>query len=59
MKSCLGILLVFFTFVAVVGGGAFIWYLSSTAEFAKKNATPAAAPKASVVIPKARVIEIK
>ena len=56
MKSCLGILLVFFTFVAVIGGGAFIWYLSSTAEFSRKNASPSAAPKASVVIPKARPV---
>ena len=56
MKSCLGILFVFFTFVAVVGGGAFIWYLSSTAEFSRKTAPPPAAPKASVVIPKARPI---
>jgi flagellar basal body-associated protein FliL len=56
MKSCLGILLVFFTFVAVVGGGAFIWYLSSTAEFSRKTATPPAAPKASAVIPKARPV---
>mgnify|MGYP006866086710 CR=1 FL=1 len=56
MKSCLGILLVFFTFVAVVGGGAFIWYLSSTAEFSRKSETPSAAPKASVVIPKARPV---
>ncbi len=53
MKSCLGILLVFFTFVAVVGGGAFIWYLSSSSEFSRKNAPApaAAAPKASVAPP--------
>jgi hypothetical protein len=56
MKSCLGILLVFFTFVAVIGGGAFIWYLSSTAEFSRKTATTAAPAKASVVIPKAHPI---
>jgi hypothetical protein len=54
MKSCLGILLVFSTLVAVVSGGAFIWYLSSTAEFSRNNAAPSAAPKASVVTPKAR-----
>ena len=41
MKSCLGILLVFFTFVAVVGGGALIWYLSSSSEFSRKAAPPA------------------
>jgi hypothetical protein len=54
MKSCLGILFVFFTFVAVIGGGAFIWYLSSTAEFSRKTPPPSAPPKASVVLPKAR-----
>ena len=53
MKSCLGILLVFFTFVAVVGGGALIWYLSTTAEFSRKAAAPSAAPKAAVASPKA------
>lgn len=56
MKSCLGILLIFFTFVAVVGGGALIWYLSNTAEFSRKSAPPSAAPKATVVIPKARPV---
>lgn len=51
MKSCLGILLVFFTFVAVLGGGALIWYLSSTSEFSRKGAAaaPATAPKAAPV----------
>ncbi|MES2657657.1 MAG: hypothetical protein V4689_03510 [Verrucomicrobiota bacterium] len=53
MKSCLGILLVFFTFVAVVGGGALIWYLSNTAEFSRKEAasTTPGIPKARVAIP--------
>ncbi len=48
MKSCLGILLVFFTFVAFIGGGALIWYLSNTSEFSRKGAVtaPAPAPKA-------------
>lgn len=57
MKSCLGILLVFFTFVAVLGGGGFLYYLSSTAEFSRKGAGPGAsasgAPKPSSVIPQA------
>ena len=48
MKSCLGILIIFFTFVAVVGGGALIWYLSSTSEFSRKDAASPAP-----VIPKA------
>ena len=57
MKSCLGILIVFFTFVAVVGGGALIWYLSSTSEFSRKGAAPPApAPKAAPVVPKARPV---
>ena len=45
MKSCLGILIVFFSFVAVVGGGALVWYLSSTAEFSRTGVVPAV-PKA-------------
>jgi flagellar basal body-associated protein FliL len=52
MKSCLGILIVFLTFVAVVGGGALIWYLSSTAEFSRKEASTAP-PKATPVPPRA------
>ena len=48
MKSCLGILLIFFTCIAVLGGGALIWYLSYTTEFSRKGAAPA---KASVPIP--------
>ena len=39
MKSCLGILIVFTTLVAVLGGGALIWYLSTTAEFSRKGTT--------------------
>ena len=53
MKSCLGILIVFFTFVAVVGGGALIWYLSTTSEFSRKGAVAPAVPKA---IPKAQPV---
>ena len=46
MKSCLGILIVFFTFVAVVGGGALIWYLSRTTEFSRQDAAvPVEIPK--------------
>lgn len=56
MKSCLGILLVFFAFAAVIGGGGLIWYLSETAEFSRKDAQKAAPnipafPKATVPIP--------
>jgi hypothetical protein len=47
MKSCLGILIVFTVLVAVVGGGALVWYLSNTAEFARTPGPP------SVEIPKA------
>ena len=58
MKSCLGILIVFFTFVAVVGGGALIWYLSSSSEFSRKGEAPAPVPvpKATPAIPKARPV---
>lgn len=38
MKSCLGILLVFFTLVAVIGGGALIYYLSASSEFSRTDA---------------------
>ncbi len=49
MKSCLGLLFALFLFVAVIGGGAMIWYLSSTAEFSRtavpaKNTPPVAIP---------------
>jgi|GEM_PF-973488 len=43
MKSCLGLLFALFLFVAVIGGGAMIWYLSSFAEFSR-TASPASAP---------------
>lgn len=45
MKSCLGILIVFITFVAVVGGAGLIWYLSSTAEFSRKDAPASEIPQ--------------
>ena len=48
MKSCFGILLIFITLVAVLGGGALIYYLSATAEFTRK-----ASPPAAVSVPKA------
>lgn len=53
MKSCLGILIIFFTFVAFVGGGAGIWYLSKTAEFTRTApaAPPAPAPSRSPLAP--------
>jgi hypothetical protein len=43
MKSCLGILLIFFTLVAVIGGGAFLWYVSHTSEFSRKVPHPPSA----------------
>jgi hypothetical protein len=54
MKSCLGVLLVFTTLVAVLGGGALIWYLSSTAEFSRTGTNPDAAvlPPKAPSIPK-------
>lgn len=53
MKSCLGILIVFFTFVAVLGGGAFLWYVSSTSDFSRTGADTKNPPKAIIVAPKA------
>lgn len=53
MKSCLGILLVFFTFVAVIGGGVFLWYISYSSEFSRTAGDGSAPPKASIVAPKA------
>ena len=41
MKSCLGMLIALLVLVAVVGSVAGIWYLSSTAEFARQEAAPA------------------
>jgi len=40
MKSCLGLLFTLLVFTLVVGGGALIWYLSSTAEVSPKGPTP-------------------
>jgi len=56
MKSCLGILIVFTTLIAVLGGGALIWYLSSTAEFSRKATTETTVipPKAPVAGPTTR-----
>lgn len=53
MKSCLGILIVFFTFLAVIGGGAFLWYISSTSEFSRTSDAGKNPPKATIVPPKA------
>ncbi|WP_255518995.1 hypothetical protein [Luteolibacter marinus] len=41
MKSCFGLLIALTILFAVIGTGAAIWYLSSTAEFSKQTA-PAA-----------------
>ncbi len=38
MKSCLGMLIALVVLVAVIGSIAGIWYLSDTAEFARKEA---------------------
>ena len=52
MKSCLGILLIFSTLVAVLGGGALIWYLSSTAEFTRRTPPAAVPPKVTAPVAK-------
>lgn len=41
MKSFLGMLFTLIVLVAVIGGGAALWYLSSTTEFSR---TPVVAP---------------
>jgi len=46
MKSFLGMILTLLVFVAVVGGGALIWYLSQTAEFSRTDSKPAASSPA-------------
>lgn len=52
MKSCLGILLVTLVCVAVVGGGALIWYMSGTSEFTRKSPPPPKEkPKSEVPAP--------
>lgn len=53
MKSCLGLIIALIVFVAVIGGGALIWYLSSTAEFSRGKAVdpPTAIPTAVPVHP--------
>ncbi len=38
MKSCFGLLLTLLILFAVVGTGVAIWYMSNTAEIAKKEA---------------------
>ncbi|MGL4401930.1 MAG: hypothetical protein ACRCXD_18875 [Luteolibacter sp.] len=53
MKSCLGIILVFVTLVSVLGGGAFLWYISSTSEFSRADDAGKNPPKATIVAPKA------
>jgi len=44
MKSCFGMLLTLIVLLAVIVSGATIFYLSQTAEFARKDA-PAVAPR--------------
>jgi hypothetical protein len=63
MKSCLGLLFALFLFVAVIGGGAMIWYLSSSAEFSRtattaptKNAPPVAIPVRPTAPPHAKPV---
>lgn len=56
MKSCLGILITFTTLVAVLGGGALIWYLSSTAEISRNDSPPTAAVQIPAAVPKAKLV---
>jgi cytoskeletal protein RodZ len=50
MKSCLGLIFALSLFVVVVGGGAFIWYLSYSAEFSRAGSS-SNPPKAIPVTP--------
>ncbi|HEY1120247.1 MAG TPA: hypothetical protein VGE67_01545 [Haloferula sp.] len=45
MKSCFGMLLTLIVLLAVIVSGATIFYLSSTAEFSRKEAPAATLPK--------------
>jgi len=45
MKSCLGMLLTLVVLLAVIVSAATIWYLSSSAEFSRKDAPVPAAAK--------------
>jgi len=38
MKSCFGMLIALIVLIAVIGSAAGIWYLSSSAEFERKEA---------------------
>ncbi len=53
MKSCIGILIIFLTFVVIVGGGALVWYLSTSADITRKVVVPSLPPKAAPVYPRA------
>lgn len=35
LNGCFSMLLLLIAFIAIMGGGAVLWYLSDTAEFAK------------------------
>jgi ABC-type transporter Mla subunit MlaD len=48
MKSCLGVLFTLLVLIAVIGGGAWLWYLSSTTQITRK------APPAAVEAPAVR-----
>jgi hypothetical protein len=42
MKSCLGVLFTLLVLIAVIGGGAWLWYLSSTTQITRQPLPPAA-----------------
>jgi hypothetical protein len=46
MKSCFGMLLILLVLTAVIGTGGLLWYLSSSAEFTRKDAPSTPAPAA-------------
>ncbi len=65
MKSCLGTLLLMLVIIALVGGGALIWYLSNNSEFTRTDGSASAVPSAPakpivpVPNPKPRVVPVR
>ena len=45
MKSCLGLLVSLLILIAVLAAGAGIWYLSTSAEFSRKDKPAAEQPR--------------
>jgi hypothetical protein len=62
MKSCLGLIFILLVFTLVVGGGALIWHLSSTAEFSRGNgaaATGTTTPPKAIPVSPPRAVPVR